>query len=351
MQSILPFQDTLLRTPPGPPAQVLAEGTVLAGRFELRRFIARGGMGVVYEAEDRMLRTRVAVKVLLGAVPDAEERIRREVLLARGVAHPNVCRVYELFAHPCELGQLLFLVMELLEGETLTASIGRRGCFSAEEAEPLLRQMAGALSAAHAHGVLHRDFKSSNVLLVPQAHGRTRVVVTDFGVARAVRDGQRSLTCTGSYVGTPAYMPPEQAAGSPLGPAADVYALGVVAYEMLTGELPFTETPVGPGAARARGTPPDLTRRTPSLPDAWRRALGRALAPAVDDRCPTPDDFIRLLSGERLRSRRFRQRVHRAIGLVTGCILALLVGGGTAAVLRTHLPATGSALAKSPSTW
>ena len=106
MQSILSFQDTLLRTPPGPPAQVLAEGTVLAGRFELRRFIARGGMGVVYAAEDRTLRTRVAVKVLLGAVPDAEERIRREVLLARAVAHPNVCRVYELFAHPCELGQL-----------------------------------------------------------------------------------------------------------------------------------------------------------------------------------------------------------------------------------------------------
>ena len=150
MQSFLSCQDTLLRTPPGPPAEVLAEGTVLAGRFELRRFIARGGMGVVYEAEDRMLRARVAVKVLLGAVPDARERIRREVLLARAVAHPNVCRVYELFAHPCELGQLLFLVMELLDGETLTAALSRRGRFRPDEAEPLLRQMAAALAAAHA---------------------------------------------------------------------------------------------------------------------------------------------------------------------------------------------------------
>src|SRR5678815_4939467 len=278
MQSFLSCQDTLLRTPPGPPAQVLAEGTVLAGRFELRRFIARGGMGVVYEAEDRMLRARVAVKVLLGAVPDAEERIRREVLLARAVAHPNVCRVYELFAHPGDLGQLLFLVMELLDGETLTAAIARRGSFRPEEAEPLLRQMAAALAAAHAHGVLHRDFKSSNVLLVPRPDGGTRVVVTDFGVARAVREGQRALTCTGSYVGTPAYMAPEQASGSPLGPAADVYALGVVAYEMLTGELPFTDTPLGPGAARYRSTPPDLARRTPDLPDRWRKALARALS-------------------------------------------------------------------------
>src|SRR5262249_28286705 len=125
MQSFLSCQDTLLRTPPGPPTQAGTEGTVLAGPFELRRCIARGGRGVVFEAEHRRLRAGVAVKVLLGPVPDAEERIRREVLLARAVAHPNVCRVYELFGHPSELGQILFLVMELLEGETLTSAIAR----------------------------------------------------------------------------------------------------------------------------------------------------------------------------------------------------------------------------------
>ena len=351
MQSFLSYQDTLLRTPPGPPAQVLAEGTVLAGRFELRRFIARGGMGVVYEAEDRMLRARVAVKVLLGAVPDAEERIRREVLLARDVAHPNVCRVYELFAHPCELGQLLFLVMELLEGETLTAAIARRGRFRPQEAEPLLRQMAAALGAAHAHGVLHRDFKSSNVLLVPQSHGRTRVVVTDFGVARAVREGQRTLTGTGSYVGTPAYMAPEQASGSPLGPAADVYALGVVAYEMLTGELPFADTPIGPAGVRARTTPPDLTASTPDLSPTWRRALSRALAPSVDERCPTPDDFVRLLSGERVARLRARRRLGRAMTLGAGCLLATCLGGLSAVVLRSQLLPRHVAATPSPSRW
>jgi tetratricopeptide (TPR) repeat protein len=351
MQSFLSCQDTLLRTPPGPPAQVLTEGTVLAGRFELRRFIARGGMGVVYEAEDRMLRARVAVKVLLGAVPDAEERIRREVLLARAVAHPNVCRVYELFAHPCELGQLLFLVMELLDGETLTSAIARRGHFRPDEAEPLLRQMAAALDAAHAYGVLHRDFKSSNVLLVPRPEGGTRVVVTDFGVARAVREGQRALTCTGSYVGTPAYMAPEQAAGSPLGPAADVYALGVVAFEMLTGELPFSDTPVGPGAVRVRSVPPDLARRAPELPDRWRKALSHALAPSAHDRCPTPEDFVRLLSGERIRTARRRRRARRALGLAAGCMVALALGGGAAMVVRGRLPASQTVVSPSFSTW
>ncbi len=351
MQSFLSCQDTLLRTPPGPPPEVLTEGTVLAGRFELRRFIARGGMGVVYEAEDRMLRARVAVKVLLGAMPDARERIRREVLLARAVAHPNVCRVYELFAHTCELGQLLFLVMELLDGETLTSALSHRGRYRPEEAEPLLRQMAAALDAAHAHGVLHRDFKSSNVLLVPRPDGGTRVVVTDFGVARAVREGQRALTCTGSYVGTPAYMAPEQASGSPLGPAADVYALGVVAYEMLTGELPFADTPVGPGAARARTTPPDLTRRTPELPDRWRKALARALAPSVEERCPTPEDFIRLLAGERVRRIGRRRRARRVLGLAAGCLVALALGGGSAALLRGHLSSARPATIASFSSW
>src|SRR5262249_56086545 len=107
------------------------------------------------------------------------------------------------------------------------------------EAAPLVRQMAQALSAAHAHGVLHRDFKSSNVLLVRSSGGEPRVVVTDFGVARAVRDGRELLTETGSYVGTPAYMAPEQASGRRLTSAADVYGLGVVVYELLTGTLPF----------------------------------------------------------------------------------------------------------------
>jgi serine/threonine protein kinase len=391
--AVLPYQDTLLRTSPGPGATVLSEGVVLAGRFQLVRFIARGGMGAVYEAEDRMLRARVAVKLLTDAVPEATERIRREVLLARAVAHPNVCRVYELFSHSSDQGELLFLVMELLRGETLSAAIARRGKFRHHEAEPLVRQMAAALSSAHAHGVLHRDFKSSNVMLVqdgaehpdwsdgsrrngdgdqraPQgawsepsdprrdaeigrqgkrgpsnqdalrhrSDGSTRVVVTDFGVARAVREGREVLTGTGSYVGTPAYMAPEQAFGGPLSPAADVYALGVVVYEMLTGELPFRDTLVGPGAARARSLLPDPSARIPGLPGRWRTALSLAMAPHPDDRCPTPGAFLHLLAGGRLRTRGDRRRMRRLLGLSGGFLLALALGGASAVALKRALP-------------
>lgn len=350
--TVLPYQDTLLRTPPGPGGTVLPEGVVLAGRFQLVRFIARGGMGTVYEAEDRMLRTRVAVKVLAEAIPEAAERIRREVLLARAVAHPNVCRVYELFSHPGPQGELLFLVMELLDGETLSAAIARRGKFRHDEADPLVRQMAAALASAHAHGVLHRDFKSSNVVLVPYGEeGGTRVVVTDFGVARAVRESREVLTGTGSYVGTPAYMAPEQALGGPLTPAADVYALGVVVYEMLTGQLPFHATPVGPGAAGARVLAPDAGTRAPDLPGRWRTALSRALAPDPDDRCPTPAAFLCLLSGGRLRTRGDRRRMRRLLALSGGFLLALALGGASAVALKRALPLHADAVSATPSSW
>ena len=215
--------------------------------------------------------------------------------------------------------------MELLDGETLAEAIARKRRFRPGEAEPLVRQMAMALSAAHAHGVLHRDFKSSNVLLVPAPDGEQRVVVTDFGVARAVRDGRELLTETGSYVGTPAYMAPEQASGRRLTPAADVYALGVVVYEMFTGALPFRDE--GVGSVRSRGRPPDPSARTPGpsrngggrpsngrWPRTWRTAAQR------------PAAFLHLLSGGRVRTAGDRRRTRRT--LVFSVRLPALHGGG-----------------------
>ncbi len=165
-------------------------GDVVAGRFRVVRFIAGGGMGEVYEVEDLELDGRVALKVLrrdIACGSGARERLRREIQLARQVTHRNVCRTFDVVSHEVvgpdgQPFQITGLTMELLRGETLSSRVGRMGPLSSEQARPLLRQMAAALDAAHAAGVVHRDFKAGNVILVPEGGGE-RVVVTDFGVA------------------------------------------------------------------------------------------------------------------------------------------------------------------------
>src|SRR5262249_2834004 len=196
-------------------------------------------MGVVAEAEDRALGTRVALKFIqpsLAGDPAVRERFRREILLARRITHRNVCRIFELFSTQSDGEPVLFLTMELLEGETLSERL-RAGPIGPARALPLVEQMVGALEAAHAQGIVHRDFKSSNVLLVPDGTAE-RVVVTDFGIARALEwERARDAAMTGEGVlGTPGYMAPEQLLSKPITPATDIYALGVVLFEMLTGE-------------------------------------------------------------------------------------------------------------------
>ncbi|HEX8952646.1 MAG TPA: serine/threonine-protein kinase, partial [Polyangia bacterium] len=207
----------------------------MAGRYRVVKLLARGGMGEVYHAEDEELREPVALKIIRPEIAKDRrtiKRFQREVRLARKVTHPNVCRCFDVGYHTADgKTPISFITMELLLGETLSARL-KRGRLATAEAAPLVRQMAAALSAAHRAGIVHRDFKPDNVLLVPGADGEPlRAVVTDFGVARAVAGQVRrgsSLTAAGMKVGTPAYMAPEQVEGAPLTPAADVYALGVV---------------------------------------------------------------------------------------------------------------------------
>ena len=176
-------------------------------------------MGEVYEAFDLALRERVALKVVRPALAGDRgvmERFQREIQLSRRVTHPNVCRVFDLGRHRDGRRDVTFLTMELLDGETLETRIRRGGRLRAEEALPLVRQMAAALDAAHGAGVVHRDFKPANVMLVPAREGGTRVVVTDFGLARSLDPGGEAVVVSsGSFaVGTAAYMAPEQAGGS-----------------------------------------------------------------------------------------------------------------------------------------
>src|SRR5215470_14726709 len=261
---------------------------LLAGRFSIVRFIARGGMGAVYEAEDLSLRTRVALKIIRSALltdGSALERFRREVLLARRVGHPNVCHVYEFYdARTADGVPVHFLTMELLEGETLAQRLRELGPMSTAEALPLVLQMCDGLAAAHAEGVVHRDFKSSNVLLVqrrgpPGDSGTTRAVITDFGIARPLQGtGETGLTGGAGMIGTPEYMAPEQVTGGAITPSTDLYALGVVMYEMVTGELPFSgDTPLATAAKRIQESPrpPELVR--PGLDRRWSDVILRCL--------------------------------------------------------------------------
>ncbi len=273
---------------------IIAPGQVIGGRYAIVRLLAEGGMGEVYEADDRLLRERVALKTIRAQVAHDEvvvERFKREIQLARKVTHPNVCRLFDAGTH----GDLCFLTMELLEGETLDARLQSAGCLSIGRAAPLVAQMAAALHAAHRAGVIHRDFKSGNVVLVDDAddRGGTRAVVTDFGLARQSVDSS-TVTGDGGIVGSPAYMAPEQVDGGAVSNATDIYALGVVMFEMVTGQLPFVaETPLATAVKRLREPPPSPRQYVPDLDERWEHAILRCLAKKPADRFTSALDVAR----------------------------------------------------------
>jgi tetratricopeptide (TPR) repeat protein/TolB-like protein len=262
---------------------------LVAGRFRVARFLARGGVGEVYEAEDTLLHAHVALKTLRAHVadePDVLERFRREILFARRVTHPNVCRVFDVFEHaPADARQppLIVFTMELLEGETLAERIRQRGALPTAEARDVVVQVAAALTAAHQAGVVHRDLKSANVMLVPSTGGTERVVVTDFGLARATQAGEEASAT--AMAGTSAYMAPEQVEGGSITPAADIYALGVVMYEMTTGRRPFEgPTPAAVALARLQRPAPSPRNVVPDVDPGWERSILRCLERDPADR-------------------------------------------------------------------
>lgn len=283
---------------------VFADGQLVADRYRIVRFLNRGGMGEVYEAKDLELNERVALKTLLPEIAgDAQmiARFKQEIQLSRKISHANVCRIFDLARDPVDVSSTptYFLTMEFLPGETLAACLRRKGRFSPAEALALLAQMADALDAAHQNGVIHRDLKPANVMLVPIAGG-TRAVVTDFGLARrTLGPDETTATLTGKLMGTVDYMAPELFAGAAASPASDIYALALVAYKMITGELPKASgAPWQAAAGRANQRIPSAGSQIPNLDASWDRALSRALDPYPARRFQTAGDFIKVLRGE-----------------------------------------------------
>jgi len=270
-------------------------GLALGDAYTIEGEIGRGGMGVVYRARDERLQRRVAIKVLppeLAFQDEIRQRFMREAQTAAKLSHPNIVPIHGVD----EGGGLVYFVMGLVDGESLGARIKRRGQLPVEEVRRIMKETADALSAAHAFSVVHRDIKPDNILLEGT---RGRVMVTDFGIAKALSGAGSGATLTGAGVaiGTPAYMSPEQAAGErEIDGRSDVYSLGVVAYQMVTGELPF-QAPTVAGILMKQITEPApmVTLKRADVPEDLALAISRCLEKDPENRWPTADSLRRAL--------------------------------------------------------
>ena len=261
-EPVVPSSDSELRT---------HVERVLSAHYELDTEIGRGGMGVVYRAKDRRLKRIVAIKVLppeLAFRSEIKTRFLREAETAAQLNHPNIVDIYAVD----EAEGIVYFVMAYITGDNLAKRLHDRGAMSVDETRRVLRDVADALAYAHERGVIHRDIKPDNILIDAQSG---RPMVTDFGIARAVTEGDSRLTATGIAIGTPTYMSPEQAAGErTIDGRSDLYSLGVLGYQMLTGEPPFT----------ANSTPAILVKHISEQP-----------TPVEQRRSDVPQDLARII--------------------------------------------------------
>src|SRR4051812_24874932 len=295
----------------------------IAERYSLRERIAVGGMGEVHLATDDRLGRLVAVKVLAAVYadsPDFVERFRREALTAAALSHPNIAQVYDYGVD----GPSHFIVMEYAEGQDLANVIRERGRLTPADAVRVAEQVCAALAAAHRAGVVHRDIKPGNVIV----RGDGTVKVTDFGIARA--RGQASLTDTGMVMGTAAYIAPEQARGEATTPSSDLYSVGILLFQMLTGSVPFEgDTPVAIAMRHLDEPVPLPSSRVADLPADLDEVVVRATAKSPADRYPDADAMAAAL------------RAHE--GRAQDATAALPAAQATSVLPTAQAPARGTA--------
>jgi len=260
----------------------------ITDRYEILGQIGKGGMGVVYRVRDRETDERLALKVIRSElVADSRllERFKRELRLARRITHTNVCRLHEFHRTPV----LAFVTMELIDGETLRSILHRRGTIGLEEGIGIARQVCAALGEAHKQGVVHRDLKPENIMLSRSG----TVKVMDFGIARSV---DTVNTFTSGTLGTPGYMSPEQVEGRPVDARTDIYALGLILYEVFTGVVAFAaDTPIALVWKQVNETPVHPRELEPSLPSVLEKAVLKCLEKDPSQRYQSVEEVDKML--------------------------------------------------------
>jgi serine/threonine protein kinase len=309
------------------------------GEYEVIGELGRGGMASVFLAHEIALDRKVAIKVMapaLMASPGMAERFKREARLSANLSHPNILPIFAVR----ETEKLVFFVMKCLMGRPLDAVLKETGPMSIATVQVILAQAAAGLAHAHRRGVVHRDIKPGNIMLDDDG----AVVVTDFGIAKAAEsDG---LTATGSTIGTPAYMSPEQCSGQTLTTAADQYSLGAVAYELLTGRVPFaSDTAIGLMYHHVHSVPDPITQHRPDVPEPMAAAIMRMLAKDPVDRWPGLEPAVEAI-GHPQRTSGFSDPVREELATLasSGSVPKILAASHTP---RSPLPSTSKPFRRS----
>ena len=264
----------------------LQPGAVLAGRYQIVKLLGEGGMGAVYRAHDRELEREVAIKIIrpdLARNAQVLQRFKQELILARQVTHRNIIRIFDLGSAE----GLRFITMEFIEGEDVAQILARRGKLPVQEAIGIITQVARGLEAAHAEGVVHRDLKPQNVMVDSQG----KCCVMDFGIARSMDTA--SMTRTGALLGTPTYMSPEQAQGLKVDARSDLYTLGIIFYELLTGKPPFeADNPMATLLRRIKESPQPPVELEPAIPEGLNHVVMKMLSTTPEDRYQSAGELL-----------------------------------------------------------